>query len=105
MVTDPGQLPPEMKTPPPGRASTRYLDALAGLESPGLTPRRARGKESGGAEHDPIVWAEALGANVTDVDGNRFVDLTAGFGAAAVGHRHPRVVQAVRQQAEVQKTG
>jgi 4-aminobutyrate aminotransferase/(S)-3-amino-2-methylpropionate transaminase len=100
MVTDPGQLPPEMKTQPPGRACARYLDALAEFESPGLTPRRARGKESRGAEHDPIVWAEALGANVTDADGNRFLDLTAGFGAAAVGHRHPRVVQAVRQQAD-----
>jgi acetylornithine/succinyldiaminopimelate/putrescine aminotransferase len=47
----------------------------------------------------PIAWAEAAGANVIDVDGNRFVDLTAGFGVAAVGHRHPRVVAAVRRQA------
>jgi 4-aminobutyrate aminotransferase-like enzyme len=36
---------------------------------------------------------------VRDVDGNRFVDLTSGFGVAAVGHRHPRVVAAVRRQA------
>lgn len=38
--------------------------------------------------------------NVEDVDGNIFVDLTAGFGAAAVGHAHPRVVEAVRAQTE-----
>ena len=47
-----------------------------------------------------LVWAEALGANVLDVDGNRFLDLTAGFGVAAVGHRHPRVVAAAADQAE-----
>ncbi len=63
-----------------------------------MTPRRARGRESRGAEQDPIVWAEARGANVKDADGNRFVDLTAGFGAAAVGHRHPRVVEAIERQ-------
>lgn len=34
-----------------------------------------------------------------DVDGNRYVDLTAGFGVAAVGHGHPAVVEAVRRQA------
>ncbi|HYO16440.1 MAG TPA: aspartate aminotransferase family protein, partial [Thermoanaerobaculia bacterium] len=46
-----------------------------------------------------VLWEEALGANVRDVDGNIYIDLTAGFGVAAVGHRHPRVVAAVREQA------
>ncbi len=46
-----------------------------------------------------ILWAEAVGSNVLDVDGNRYVDLTAGFGVAAVGHRHPAVVSAVERQA------
>ncbi|MDX1382738.1 MAG: aspartate aminotransferase family protein [Thermoanaerobaculia bacterium] len=45
-----------------------------------------------------VVWAEALGSNVLDVDGNRYLDATSGFGAAAVGHRHPRVAAAVRAQ-------
>ncbi len=48
----------------------------------------------------PIFWERALGANVWDVDGNRFVDLTAGLGVAAVGHGHPRVVGAVVEQAQ-----
>lgn len=43
----------------------------------------------------PIGWKSALGANVLDVDGNRYVDLTGGFGAALVGHRNPRVVRAI----------
>ena len=49
--------------------------------------------------HDPIVYREARGANVLDVDGNRFVDLVGGFGAALLGHSHPRVVTAVQSQA------
>lgn len=50
------------------------------------------------AGESSLVWQEALGANVLDVDGNVFVDLTAGFGAASIGHRHPEVVSAVADQ-------
>jgi 4-aminobutyrate aminotransferase-like enzyme len=46
----------------------------------------------------PIFWKKARGSNVWDADGNRFVDLTAGFGVAASGHRSPRVVTALRRQ-------
>jgi 4-aminobutyrate aminotransferase-like enzyme len=48
----------------------------------------------------PIFWERALGSNVWDVDGNRFVDLTAGFGVANTGHAHPRVVDAIVDQGE-----
>src|SRR5262245_16258470 len=47
-----------------------------------------------------IVYASALGANVTDVDGNRYVDLAAGFGAQLTGHRHPSVVRALSLEGE-----
>jgi 4-aminobutyrate aminotransferase/(S)-3-amino-2-methylpropionate transaminase len=47
-----------------------------------------------------IVYASALGANVTDVDGNRYVDLAAGFGAQLVGHRHPSVARALALEGE-----
>jgi 4-aminobutyrate aminotransferase / (S)-3-amino-2-methylpropionate transaminase / 5-aminovalerate transaminase len=40
------------------------------------------------------------GALVTDVDGNRFIDLTGGWGCLAVGHSHPSVVSAVKKQVE-----
>ena len=76
------------------------MDALAQTECPALTARRARQAETSGASYDPIVWARARGVNVEDVDGNVFVDLTAGFGAAAIGHGHPDVVEAIRQQTE-----
>jgi len=94
------QLGPEMRSPLPTANSQRMLDALAATECPALTARRARRAELSGAAHDPIVWARASGVNVWDCDDNRYVDLTAGFGAAAVGHGAPDVVRAVQAQAE-----
>jgi len=47
----------------------------------------------------PIFWAEARGAAVRDVDGNDFVDLTAGFGVATAGHAQPEVAAAIAAQA------
>ncbi len=90
---------PQIRTALPGPAASALVDTLARAESPAFTTRRARRAESSGAPQDPIVWAEAVGANVVDADGNVFVDLTGGFGVAGVGHRHPKVVEAVRAQA------
>jgi 4-aminobutyrate aminotransferase-like enzyme len=50
------------------------------------------------SDGSPIFWAEAVGANVLDVDSNTYIDLTAGFGVALSGHRNPRVVAAIRRQ-------
>jgi len=87
-----GDLLPAIVTPPPGPASRALSAALAATEAPGINTL-------GPADAPAIVWSEALGANVLDVDGNRYVDLTSGFGAAAIGHRHPRVVAAIAEQA------
>lgn len=46
----------------------------------------------------PIVYASARGSNVVDVDGNIYVDLTAGFGAELIGHQHPRILAALEAQ-------
>jgi glutamate-1-semialdehyde 2,1-aminomutase len=43
----------------------------------------------------PIYLADAKGSKVTDVDGNEYVDFHNGYGAVAVGHAHPRIVEAV----------
>lgn len=48
----------------------------------------------------PLVIARGEGAVVEDVDGNRFLDLNAGIAVVAAGHSHPRVVAAIRAQAE-----
>jgi 4-aminobutyrate aminotransferase/(S)-3-amino-2-methylpropionate transaminase len=46
------------------------------------------------------VYEGAYGANVVDVDGNRYVDLAAGFGALVLGHRPARVASAIDEQRE-----
>jgi 4-aminobutyrate aminotransferase len=43
--------------------------------------------------------ARGEGVNVWDVDGNRFLDFAAGIAVCATGHCHPKVVEAVRDQA------
>ncbi len=50
--------------------------------------------------HTPVVAAEAHGSTITDVDGNTFIDFVGGVGVMNVGHGHPRVVQAIAEQAE-----
>lgn len=48
----------------------------------------------------PIFAARAEGAQLWDVDGNRYIDLVSGIGVLNIGHNHPRVVQAVQEQLE-----
>jgi len=46
-----------------------------------------------------IVLATGSGSNVTDVDGNRYVDLAQGFGAQLLGHCHPSILRVLGLQA------
>jgi 4-aminobutyrate aminotransferase / (S)-3-amino-2-methylpropionate transaminase / 5-aminovalerate transaminase len=48
----------------------------------------------------PMVADRALGSEVWDVDGRRYVDFAGGIGVMNVGHGHPRVMAAVREQLE-----
>ncbi len=47
----------------------------------------------------PLVVERGLGAMIEDVDGNRFLDFTAGIAVCSTGHCHPRVVAAIQEQA------
>ncbi len=47
----------------------------------------------------PLVAKRGEGAIVEDVDGNRFLDFSAGIAVVAAGHCHPRVVEAIQKQA------
>src|SRR5581483_10765851 len=47
----------------------------------------------------PLVAKRGEGAMVEDVDGNRFLDFNAGIAVVATGHCHPRIVEAIREQA------
>src|SRR5579875_2128042 len=49
----------------------------------------------GGFDH---VEAQADGVILSDLDGNRYIDCLGGYGVFSVGHRHPRVVQAIKDQ-------
>lgn len=86
-----GNRPPAIHVPPPGPASRALADRLRRVESPNLTEL---------ADDFPVFWTEAAGCNVRDADGNVYLDLTAAFGVAALGHGHPEVVRAIREQAE-----
>src|SRR5262249_12855418 len=46
----------------------------------------------------PPMWARARGSWVWDTNGRRYLDFSAGFGVAGVGHANPRVVRAVQRQ-------
>jgi 4-aminobutyrate aminotransferase len=47
----------------------------------------------------PFVMKRGNGAVVEDVDGNQFLDFTAGIATTSTGHSHPRVVKAIQDQA------
>jgi len=46
----------------------------------------------------PLVVRRAKLAMIEDLDGNRFLDFTAGIAVTAAGHSHPEVVAAIRKQ-------
>lgn len=52
-----------------------------------------------------MIWAAAEGCRVVDTDGREYLDLSAGFGVAALGHRNPRVLEAWRAQRVVHALG
>lgn len=47
----------------------------------------------------PIALAGGEGARVVDVEGNRYIDLAAGIAVSSLGYGHPRLIQAVQEQA------
>ncbi|HEX6491311.1 MAG TPA: aminotransferase class III-fold pyridoxal phosphate-dependent enzyme [Gaiellaceae bacterium] len=52
-----------------------------------------------------MIWSQAEGCRVRDSDGNEYLDLSGGFGVAALGHRNPRVLQAWSMQPVVHALG
>jgi 4-aminobutyrate aminotransferase-like enzyme len=86
-----GQL-PRMVVPPPGPRSLELAERLRRVESRNVTHLTQR---------FPVFWEAARGANVRDVDGNTYLDLTGAFGVSVAGHTPPGVAHALRTQAEV----
>jgi ornithine--oxo-acid transaminase len=48
----------------------------------------------------PIVLSKGEGIWVEDVDGNRYIDMLSAYSALNHGHRHPRLIQALKEQAD-----
>src|ERR1041384_1691182 len=69
----------------------KTLSTLAKFESQNVTYIEADGSW-------PIVWERASGMFVWDVDGKKYLDLTAAFGVAAAGHANAVVVRAGQRQ-------
>ena len=79
---------PHIRTPLPGPKA----QALIARDRPVTTPSYPRDY--------PFVMARGRGAEVWDVDGNRFLDFMSGIGVCSTGHAHPQVVQAIKEAAD-----
>jgi 4-aminobutyrate aminotransferase len=78
---------PDIHTPLPGPRARAIIERDAAVISPSYT------------RCYPLVAERGEGAMVEDVDGNRFLDFSAGIAVVATGHCHPRVVSAIGRQA------
>jgi 4-aminobutyrate aminotransferase-like enzyme len=72
----------------------------AGSMSIDLIRRHAGGGLRRIAESADITIVDGLGAHLIDAQGRMYLDLVTGYGVAALGHRHPRWVTAVTEQAQ-----
>ncbi len=81
---------PDLRTEIPGPRSRALSERLARVECPEVTFQG----------DSMIFWERGAASNIFDVDGNRYVDLLAGFGAASLGYAHPELSEAAARQAE-----
>src|SRR3954468_8279161 len=79
---------PDVRTPLPGPQAQGLLARDAEYVSPSYT------------RVYPLVVARGSGCVIEDVDGNLFLDFTAGIAVNATGHCHPEVVAAIKDQAD-----
>ena len=79
---------PEIKIAPPGPKAKEVLEADKTYISPSYT------------RDYPAVIEKGHGVWLWDIDGNKYLDLAAGIAVNSTGHTHPKVVEAIKQQAE-----
>ncbi|MFO7982985.1 MAG: 4-aminobutyrate--2-oxoglutarate transaminase [Desulfuromonadales bacterium] len=65
-----------------------------------LLKRREKAVPRGPFNVTPLFADQAQGAKIRDVDGRDYLDFCGGIGCVNVGHNHPRVVAAVKEQAD-----
>lgn len=79
---------PHIKMPLPGPKAETMMKRDALVVSPSYS------------RDYPFVMSHGKGAQVWDVDGNRFLDFAAGIAVCSTGHSHPTVVQAIKDAAD-----
>jgi 4-aminobutyrate aminotransferase len=79
---------PFIKTPVPGPNARRVVEQDVTFASPCYI------------KEYPLVIARGERAMVEDVDGNRFLDFMAGIAVASTGYGHPKVIAAIKAQAD-----
>ena len=72
--------------------------ARTGLSSAEVRSLRERYVPKGLHVGTPVVVARASGSEVFDPEGKRYLDFVAGIGALNLGHQHPEIIAAVREQ-------
>ncbi|HEX9989446.1 MAG TPA: acetyl ornithine aminotransferase family protein [Chloroflexia bacterium] len=83
-----GEHAPDINGPLPGPLAEKFLKRDDAVISPSYT------------RSYPFVMDHGKGNMVWDVDGNRYIDFTAGVAVLATGHAHPEIVRAIQEQAE-----
>ncbi len=78
---------PDIKTPLPGPIAQKIIEKDKKYLSTGVI------------RSYPLVAARGEGAMLEDIDGNRFLDFSAGIAVTSTGHCHPEVVSAIQEQA------
>lgn len=79
---------PDIHTELPGPLSRQIIETDVQHTSPSYT------------RFYPLVAKRGRGAVLEDMDGNLFLDFTAGIAVCSTGHCHPRIVRAIQNQAE-----
>ncbi|OGD44317.1 4-aminobutyrate aminotransferase [Candidatus Bathyarchaeota archaeon RBG_16_57_9] len=79
---------PKIKITPPGPKAKKVVERDAAVISPSF------------GRAYPLVIERGEGNIVVDVDGNEFIDMNAGLAVCSVGHSHPKVVKAIKDQVD-----
>ena len=76
----------------------RIVTSLPGPRAQGIVQRDRAVTSPSYTRDYPLVVSRGQGCMVEDVDGNVFLDMTAGIAVTATGHAHPEVVKAIQEQ-------
>lgn len=80
--------------------SVHIRTALPGPKAQALLQRDAQVVSPSYPRDYPFAMSHGKGAEVWDVDGNRFLDFAAGIAVCSTGHSHPDVVRAIKEAAD-----